>query len=215
MRRVSIASSCVVAIAAAGALAAAPAFAALPEINGPTSDEGPLSATSFTLKTVAKKVVKCAPTVGSLGGASAPKGVGMTLVMHGCAMGKTSCHLPELGAGEVVINITGDLGYISKAKKQVGADLEGGAPPLITSFDCGSEAVEVTGSVIARIGPVNTPTSTLRFVLSAREGVQKPKSLEGLSPDFPTATFGSAAAEEAGISLVATVSLHTPVTIAA
>jgi hypothetical protein len=215
MRRVWIAGGCVVAIATAGGLAPAAAFAALPEINGPTSDEGPLGATAFTLRTVGKKVVKCTPGVGSLGGASAPKGVGVTLIMHGCAMGKVSCHMPELAAGEIVINITGDLGYISKAKKQVGADLEGGAPPLITSFDCGTEAVEVTGSVIARIGPVNTPTSTLRFVLSAREGVQKPKSLEGLSPNFPTATFGSAASEEAGISLVATVNLHTPVTIAA
>jgi hypothetical protein len=199
----------------AAALAPGSALAALPEITGFPSDEGPLASRSFTLKTVGNKVVKCPGTSASTGGASAPKGVGMNLVMTGCVMGKASCRLPEMGAGQIVLNITGDLAYIDKAKKVVGVDLQGESPPRLAEFECGGVPVEVRGGVIARITPVNIGTSTLTFTLSEKEGVQKIKMLEGLSPDFPMTVFGSGPSEESGISLKATVTLQKPVTIKA
>jgi hypothetical protein len=214
MTRASITGRWLVAMVLAGALAPATVQAALPEINGPTSDEGPLASKSLTIKTVGGKVIKCKSTEESAGGASAPKKVGMLLVLRGCAMAGNPCHMTGLGAGEMVWDITGDLGYVNKAKRQVGADLEG-SPPVIAAFECGGERMDVVGSVIARITPLNTPTSTLKFKLSESAGVQKIKSLEGLSPNFPTTMFGAGGEEESGISLTATVTLHTPVTITA
>ena len=84
--------------------------------------------------------------------------------------------------------MTGNLGYISREKHEVGVDFtgEGG---VIASFQCGSEPpVTIRGSAIAKVtGDVNKMSSKNNLTFEEKEGVQVPSAFEGGIPDTPLA----------------------------
>ncbi len=201
MQRIRIVGLSIVYMLAVSALAAASAAAAPPEVHG--NSEGPLASKGLTLQTVGGEKMVCKSTSGSGAGATEPATVEVFLALQGCAAKKAPC-------GEAAFSLTGTLGYINKAKKEVGADF-----PLTLNFECGGMPVVVIGSVIAKISPVNKPVTALKIKLAQTKGVQKIKNFEASPADFPMAAFVPEPLMESGIALNATVSLGVPVVITA
>jgi hypothetical protein len=107
------------------------------------------------------------------------------------------------------------LGYINKAKKEVGIDLFN--PNLLVRFECGGIPVSVKGSVIGKIGPINkvvVPPKgyTLQFAQAA--GKQKVQNLEGEPKDTPEMSFGGPF-EESGFGSTDSITFKEPTQIKA
>jgi hypothetical protein len=210
MKRVRITGLGGLVVLALIALMPASAAATLPEVIG--SSEGPLTSKGLTLQTAGGQKMKCTGSEGSGGAVGEPKSVALALNLTGCTLAKTPCKSGVAPPGDVAFTLKGTLGYINEAKKQVGADLEGSAPPEIAEFECGLP-VTLSGSVIGRVTPLNKVTTLVTVKLTQHGGMQKPKSLEGGLPDFPFALIGGGPTVESGIAIKATISLGTPVTI--
>lgn len=82
------------------------------------------------------------------------------------------------------VALKGHLGYINKAKKEVGLELEveaAGEEPVWTEFNgfFGDKVVQ-KGHLIGAIGPVNTPkTKQMKLTYEEEKGVQKITKFEG------------------------------------
>jgi hypothetical protein len=192
------------------ALVPATAAATLPEVI--SSSEGPLTSKGLTLQTAAGQKMKCTSSTGSGGGVEEPKTVGLFLNLQGCSLAKTPCKSGVAPPGDVAFVLRGTLGYINEPAKQVGADLEGSPPPEIAEFECGVPVI-LSGSVVGRVTPLNKVTTMVKVKLIQHAGVQQPKGLEGLPPDFPFALIGGGPTVESGIGFKATIMLGSPVTI--
>ena len=110
-------------------------------------------------------------------------------------MKKVPCNTPGVVPGTIVTSVLAmTVGYINKAKKEVGIDLSEPAGAPILNFICGTTIkATVVGSVIGMITPVNKPvipakTFTLKFVQAA--GVQAIANLEGSPIDVLETSFG-------------------------
>jgi hypothetical protein len=95
------------------------------------------------------------------------------------SLGKV-CASPGAKKGTIETkDLSGSLGYLNKAKHEVGVDLKAESGSVLAEFECEGLTVVVTGSVIGQITPVNTftKTSTTTFEVNA-EKFQKYKKFE-------------------------------------
>jgi hypothetical protein len=146
------------------------------------------------LITIGGRDIKCKHG-SALGFVNGPKDV---LVGGGAASGGIvykGCKSTKFGAGEcqsgatkgeiVTLPLLGLLGYINKTSREVGLLFEtDGGGTHFASFECEAfikEKVTVTGSVICKLSPVNTPTPTKDYHLLCKQtnGIQEPLSFEG------------------------------------
>lgn len=99
-----------------------------------------------------------------------------------CESLKKKCASPGAKAGTIKTNaLKGTLGYINKAKKEVGVLLEPESGSVLAEFNCEGLEIVTTGSVIGRqTGDINTfsKSSTNVFKVNG-EGFQEVKNFEG------------------------------------
>jgi hypothetical protein len=97
------------------------------------------------------------------------------------SLGK-KCTSPAAKAGSIVTNnLAGELGYINKAKKEVGVLLKAETGSVLAEFNCEGLEIVTTGSVIGtQTGDINTfsKSSTNTFAVNG-EGLQQIKNFEG------------------------------------
>ncbi|HEY2283811.1 MAG TPA: hypothetical protein VGH60_09720 [Solirubrobacteraceae bacterium] len=100
-----------------------------------------------------------------------------------------SCHNYVKGSETGVETgwLAGRLGYISKASKTVGVELEGEAggetPIFLNEIECPEHVAikdaTVTGHLIGKITPVNSLTGKLTFTYNVKGGLQEITGFEG------------------------------------
>ncbi len=214
LRRLSL---CAVLVAMLGAIGASAASAAPPEFVGPMPLGFESKLTASTLETVGGLKVTCTAGVNS-GQVTGSKTLTVEMRFTGCMLNGIPCRSSS-AANEIETSVlTGTLGYINKAKKQVGLDLASPGAPLM-DFTCGEDLqIVVTGSVIGKIKPVDKLIQpprhfTLKFVQS--KGKQKPTKLEaGLVDVLETSVLGGPL-EATGLSSTDTLSFAGPLEIKA
>jgi hypothetical protein len=191
MKKFKIVGLCLVAVFAISAVVASTASAVLPEFSAGAKEEMKFTSKSgaATLKVKGGITVKCSASTNEgviLPGASKKEG-SVTVKFTGClAAGVDECHSasPPAKPGEIITSLLKmELGYISKAKKEVGVDL---SAATLAEFTCEigtGETVKVTGSVIGKITPINVLTNTFELELTEASEKQVPEKFEGKPED--------------------------------
>ena len=204
----------VLAAVLASAASAVPALATPPEFSPPypnafTSTSGPM-----TLETVSGFKTTC-PAGTNSGEVTGPATVAVTFAFTGCA--EANGHCQNHSSGEIVTKpLTGTLGYLNKRHTAVGLDLSNPSGGTLVSFFCGEDvAVDVSGSLIGKLTPLNklVEHATLRFAEKA--GRQTIRRLLGGPRDVPAAKVLFGELEEAGIASTDTLAFAQPVRIGA
>jgi hypothetical protein len=206
-------SSCLVLVGVLGAIAVSQASAALPEFVGPAPVPFTSKLKASTLETVGGLKVTC--TAGAdTGEVTGPKTLTIAIVFTGCQLNGLPCSSLRSAGVIETSTLSGTLGYIKKAKKQVGVDLLSPAGGPFMTFTCGEDLqVAVFGSVIGKVTPVNKlvlpPKKHFTLKFAQKLGKQKPIQLEGGPVDVLETSVLGGPAEESG--LAATDFLYFPV----
>jgi len=198
LTRIALGSALLLALAAAGA---SPAAAALPEFvpGTPPGFESALLETQ--LETVGKTTITC-KRGGDGGQVTGPKTLTVRINLLECSIPGAPCTSAGAAPGEIESAVlTGTLGYIKAAKKDVGLDLTSPTAPIL-AFMCGATPVVVEGSVIGKLKPVDKPVLpgkhvTLKFAEKA--GKQKPTHFEGGPADVLETSINGAPFEQSGL----------------
>jgi hypothetical protein len=207
---------CAVLASAVAASAVPVASAALPEFVGPLPQSFSSKIKASTLETVGGLKITC--TAGTdAGQVTGPQTLTVAIKLSGCLLNGASCS--SSGApGEIETStLTGTLGYIKAAKKKVGVDLASPGAPII-AFGCLEDLrVIVTGSVIGKLGPVDTVVAppkhfTLHFAQKA--GKQKPTKFEAGPTDVLETSLGGPF-EESGLAAGDALTFAVPLEIRA
>jgi hypothetical protein len=158
-----------------------------------------------TLTTAGHSTIKCIGANIS-GEWTGPKTASVNVEFQGChnAQGQ-QCQTvfnPQ-NKSEIKLNsVEGELGYITyeevegKLKIVVGLDLKPFPPhnPAFAEYECtgSSEKGHLEGSVIGKITPIDTMTTTQNLLYSAsRTGEQRPEAFQGAPPDTLITSFTS------------------------
>jgi hypothetical protein len=203
MMRFRIVGLCLMTAIGISATVSASASAALPEFSGPF----PKSVTSKSgiaiIETVGGARASCQAGTNT-GEITGPKTGTATLKLTGCVVLSFKCTSPGAAEGEIVSNpLSITLGYINKAKLEVGVSLESATGGPFAEFKCGPVNVTETGSLIGKITPVNKIVKAgkpLKLKFAQRKGKQKPNKFEGGPIDVLMASVDGAPPEEAGVS---------------
>ncbi len=217
--RSRIAGLCLVATLVTLIVSVTAASAALPEFLGPFPNKFALTSGKTTLETVTGLKVTCKKDAAN-GEVAGPKTDSVTITLTGCVLNGLVCNTPGVAAGEIITSpLLSTLGYINRAKKQVGDSLENPTGAPFTQFICGSGlTITVTGSVIGRIKPVNTlitPPKHFKIAFKQAVGKQKPTKLEGGPIDVLGVAVNGGPSEEAGLSSTETLTFATPTEVKA
>lgn len=118
---------------------------------------------------------------GFIGKGDRLSGGSLTPVCH--APEGTACHSYGLKAGQIErYPVTAELGFINKAKGEVGIEykpMEGG---LLSRITCGEQVIETRGAAIGRFTPIDTPikhSGHLTIQFNETEGKQEVSKFEG------------------------------------
>jgi hypothetical protein len=219
MKRLRLAGLGLMAILALSAVASATASATLPEFS-------PASGVTLKGKAVGNAIletksgtkVKC--TGGSSGGeVTAEKTVSkVKIIFTGCESSGFKCKTPGAASGELVTEeLTGTLGYISKAGKEVGILFKPTSGTKFIEFECvgGIVKTQVTGSVICPIKPVNTKTTKFTLLCKQTKGVQSPLKFEGLAEESLKTSINGGTPEQSGEEAEASIETSKEMTIVA
>ncbi len=163
------------------------------------------TATKTTLETTAKTKITCTGSRAA-GEYTGPQTETSTLTLSGCRLSPpgASCHSEGLAEGEVASSmLEGELGFVSKTAGTVAWDLRPRTASLFAKLSCGGTPVEVAGSVVAPVAPLEKMTSSFKETLKASGGRQDPESLEGASPDVLTAAINGGPFEAVGAAQAA------------
>lgn len=129
-----------------------------------------------------------------------------TITYTGCETSKIKCNSVGHGAGEITTTLLrSTIGWLNKAKKQVGVDLAPLSGATFAEFDCGALHVEIKGSVVAPI-PGGKMLLTYAVTFSALKGKQKYEKLEGAPKDTLEMKFGAGPVEQSGLSATEIIS---------
>ncbi len=217
--RSRIAGLCLVATFLTLIISVSAASAALPEFLGPFPNKFTSRSGKTTLETVTGLKVTCKKDVAQ-GEVTGPKTDNVTITLIGCVLNGIVCNTPGVAAGDIVTSpLISTLGYINKAKKEVGDSLENPAGAPFAQFICGSGlTVTVTGSVIGRIKPVNRlipPPKHFKITFKQAAGKQKPIKLEAGPIDVLGVSVNGGPSEEAGLSSTETLTFAAPTEVKA
>lgn len=157
---------------ALGAVASASASAARPEFNNRTSSAVKFSGEStgvvFEVAGGSKYSCTKATATGEIEPGKTKTMKNVVLTFKGCGF----CNITT-----TTKPLTGTLGYIDQATKQVGLLLKPSSGPVA---ECAiPEVHKILGSIILPIGPVGKETTKLRLVAKQSKGVQEYTHFEG------------------------------------
>jgi hypothetical protein len=193
----------VVVAVALGASGVSVASAALPEFVGsmPLAFSSTLKAT--TLETLGGLKITC--TGGSNAGeVTGPKALTVKIKLEGCMLNGLPCASSAAGGEIETFPLTGTLGYIKQATKNVGLDLAQPAGAAFMTFVCGEDLrVVVDGSVVGTIRPINknlAPPKHFTIKFAQKKGKQKPTKLEGAPEDVLSTSLGGGPFEVSGLA---------------
>jgi hypothetical protein len=217
--RSRIAGLCLVATFLTLIISVSEASAALPEFRGPFPNKFASTSGKTTLETVTGLKVVCKKDTAT-GEVTGPKTDSVTITLIGCVLNGIVCNTPGVAAGDIVTSpLFSTLGYINKAKKEVGDSLENPTGAPFAQFICGSGlTVTVTGSVIGRIKPINTlipPPKHFKIAFKQAAGKQKSPKLEGGPIDVLGVSLNGGPSEEAGLSSTETLTFAAPTEVSA
>jgi len=124
------------------------------------------------------------------------------------SLGK-KCESPGAGPGNIVTNnLVGKLGYINKAKKEVGVRLSPETGTLLAEFNCEGLEIKTSGAVFGRMtGQVNTFSKTVVQEFKnngSPKFEQEIKNFEGGSPETLQSKIGANGPFESGQESTAT-----------
>jgi len=219
MRRTRTIALCIGMLFAVSALTATSALAAPPEFSPPFPNALTSTSKAMTLETVGGLKVKCKADTNK-GEVTGPATAAMTISFTGCTIPGARCQSPNGLPGEIVTQrLLGTLGYVSRAPKVVGLDLsEPTGGPLIVFF-CGEDLrVEVFGSVIGRLTPLNKtilPGAHVALKFAQKEGHQAIKMLLGGPLDVPLTSVLGGPLQESGIATTDLLTFAAPIRIIA
>ncbi|HST33081.1 MAG TPA: hypothetical protein VLJ80_06120 [Solirubrobacteraceae bacterium] len=181
--------------------ASASASAALPEFlkTGPTLT-GTSGASTLETKSGTKVTCTAGKNTGTITGVKTVSKIVVTFT--GCKSSGFACKTPTAASGELITTeLTGTLGYTNTAKKEVGVKLAPTAGGKFIEFECvgGIIKVQVTGSVIGALTPVNTLSTKSTLTFKQTKGVQALTKFEGEKEEsFLKTSIGGGAAEQSG-----------------
>jgi alpha-tubulin suppressor-like RCC1 family protein len=142
---------------------------------------------AITLEDAKGKIVECKGATAGGGQYSGPvSATDVTIAFTGCATGSSKkapkCTSPGAQAGELVTTeLTGEIGFEQKELNNAALELvptDEGQPFL--TFNCGTEAIEVTGGVFGALAPVDSPDSpSFNLTYSSNNGNQHITQFEG------------------------------------
>ncbi len=183
MKRMRLIGLALVALFAMGALASASASAALPEFSpakGVTLTGTSGKAVLETLGGGTKVECSGGSSGGEITGEKTVSKVKITFT--GCKSAGFACTSGSDPSGTLLTNeLTGTLGYISKANKEVGILFKPTTGKEFIEFNCvgGIVKVKVLGLLICPITPVNLVVKEYTLKCEQKEGDQKPTKFEG------------------------------------
>jgi hypothetical protein len=165
---------------ALGAVASASASAALPEFVPGEGAKFPIAvkyseaASSHIENTGGSRWTTCTATTVT-GNITAAKAASLTLAFTGCKANlEGSCHTSGAPEGQETLSGTGSLVYIKKTTKQVGLLLAVSATKIL----CGNVTINVRGSIVIPVTPINTLTSALTIIVHGTNGKSEFRSYE-------------------------------------
>jgi hypothetical protein len=81
--------------------------------------------------------------------------------------------------GHITTNpLSTEVGWISKSKGEVGDDFKPASGTYLAEFECEGIVVKVKGSVIAKVSPTNTMSTTGKVIAKEEGGKQSPEKFE-------------------------------------
>jgi hypothetical protein len=116
------------------------------------------------------------------GSFTGPKTAGkITAIFTGCLLHSAPCTSAGAKSGEVKTKaLDGIVGYINKAKDEVGVELKAEGGLYEAEFVCGELNLRVSGAVVGKVKPpYNHFTKETTLVFEQSGGVQNPTKLEG------------------------------------
>jgi hypothetical protein len=213
------------AVFAACSVAASPSLATPPEFSPPFPNPFKASSKAMALETIGKFRVTCIAGR-SKGEVTGQATAVLTITFTGCTSGEGpsggSCQ--NASSGEIVTEpLFGTLGYLNRKHTAVGLDLSnpttGPSGGGLMRFVCGEDtSVDVGGSVIGRVTPINTVVETgahMKLNFAQKEGRQAIKKLVGGTRDVPMTQVLFGPLEESGIASTDLLSFASPIEIIA
>jgi hypothetical protein len=219
MNRTPVLAASIAAVIAVSAMTATVAAAAPPEFSPPFPNALTSTSKAMTLETVGGLKMKCKADT-NRGEVTGPATATMTISFTGCTIPGARCQSPNGLPGEIATQrLLGTLGYVTRAPKVVGLDLsEPTGGPLIVFF-CGEDLrVEVFGSVIGRLTPLNKtilPSAHIALKFAQKEGHQAIKMLLGGPLDVPMTSVLGGPLQESGIASTDLLTFAAPIKIIA
>jgi hypothetical protein len=196
------------------AVASAAASAALPEFL-PVNTRATFTSTSGEgrLETVGGEAIECTADTNK-GAITGPKTATLEVSFTGCkAFGIVNCTSKGAKSGELMIPGTVMLGFIKAT-----TPLEVGGAFTISGtqkFRCsGLIEVEVEGTGVGKVAPINTSSVTGHLNFAQALGVQKPATFEGgAALSFKVSKDGGTSVEHAGEMTEDTITYSEAVTV--
>jgi hypothetical protein len=219
MNRTPLLAACIAAVIAVSAMTAGAAAAAPPEFSPPFPNAFASTSKAMTVETVGGLKVRCKADTNK-GEITGPATAAMTISFTACTIPGARCQSPNGLPGEIVTQpLLGTLGYITRAPKEVGLDLsEPTGGPMIVFF-CGEDLlVEVFGSVVGKITPLNKTIavgSHIKLKFAQAGGHQAIKMLLGGPLDVPMTSVLGGPLQESGIATTDLLGFASPVKIIA
>jgi hypothetical protein len=108
------------------------------------------------------------------------------VTFKGCEVDAEKCHSKGAATGEIKTNtLDGEVGYINKAKKEVGVDIKAESGLYEAEFECGTLPLDavVKGSVVGLVEPINKYSKEATFTFERLGTTQEPTKLEGMPTD--------------------------------
>jgi hypothetical protein len=93
------------------------------------------------------------------------------------------CNTTGEPKGTIKLSLNGELGYINKTNHEIGIDLKPEAGEDFADLECGPFSIELTGSVVGHVFPVNKFTKELSLAFTQYDGQQEVTHLEGQPED--------------------------------
>jgi hypothetical protein len=177
--------------AALGGLASAPASAALPEFLPALTESFTSKAGASTLETGGQPAIACTAAK-----TSNEKGTGV-IELTGCSVfGIIGAHSLGDKEGIILIKAEGTICYISKSKKEVGDVTH----ISTTHIEVAGKLLQLTGTAIGKMTPVNTKTKTLTISFKEKEGKQEFTKCEGGSEEVLSVSENEGTSKAAGLA---------------
>jgi hypothetical protein len=194
------------------AIGSASALAALPEFGGPFSKPFTTMSGVTVLEVPSGERIECVADHGG-GEITGPKeGKNAVFAFTGCELvragEKIPCTTPGAAFEEIVTTpLVVTLGYITHTPLKTVVGLDFSAPRTVGLWAealCREEKVQISGSVIGKITPINKVVKALpgHFTLtfSQSKAKQKPTHFEGAPPDVLEVSIGGGPFLPAGLA---------------